>query len=160
MLNSSAIRTRIANPPTRDVGHGPKTIPAKFRSNLPIFWMTLPLKTGERRGTPQQYVGRFATKERGASPPGGVASRPLFFARTALKKGTTSLRLVVKKFFCYILSPLAKLNVIFCLYGAFLENSLSKQNFPSPHMLAVCMQGEGESLSFFSKASCPVHSFA
>ena len=39
--------------------------------------------------------------------------------------------------------------MIFCLYGAFLENSLSKQNFPSPHMLAVCMQGEGESLSFF-----------
>ena len=39
--------------------------------------------------------------------------------------------------------------MIFCWYGAFLENSLSKQNFPSPHMLAVCMQGEGESLSFF-----------
>ena len=39
--------------------------------------------------------------------------------------------------------------MIFCLYGASLENSLSKQNFPSPHMLAVCMQGEGESLSFF-----------
>ena len=39
--------------------------------------------------------------------------------------------------------------MIFCLYGAFLENSLSKQNFPSPHMLAVCMQGEGGSLSFF-----------
>ena len=39
--------------------------------------------------------------------------------------------------------------MIFCLYGAFLENSLSKQNLPSPHMLAVCMQGEGESLSFF-----------
>ena len=38
---------------------------------------------------------------------------------------------------------------IFCLYGAFLENSLSKQNVPSPHMLAVCMQGEEESLSFF-----------
>ena len=37
----------------------------------------------------------------------------------------------------------------FFLYRAFLENSLSKQNFPSPHMLAVCMQGEGESLSFF-----------
>ena len=45
----------------------------------------------------------------------------------------------------------------FRLYGAFFENSLSKQNFPSPHMLAVCMQGEGESLSFFSKASCTVH---
>ena len=39
--------------------------------------------------------------------------------------------------------------MIFCLYGAFLENSLSKQNVPSPHVLAVCMQGEGESLSFF-----------
>ena len=39
--------------------------------------------------------------------------------------------------------------MIFCYYGAFLENSLSKQNFPSPHLLAVCMQGEGESLSFF-----------
>ena len=48
-------------------------------------------------GTPQQYVGRFATKERGASPPGGVVSRPLFFTRTALKKGTTSLRSVVNK---------------------------------------------------------------
>ena len=59
-----------------------------------------------------------------------------------------------------ILSPLAKLNMIFCLHGAFLENSLSKQNVPSPHMLAVCMQGEGESLSFFSKASCTVHGFA
>ena len=35
--------------------------------------------------------------------------------------------------------------------GAFLENSLSKQNFPFPHMLAVCMQGEGEGLSFFLK---------
>ena len=54
-----------------------------------------------------------------------------------------------KKFFCYILPLLSKWNMIFCLYGAFLENSLSKQNFPSPHMLAVCMQGEGESLSFF-----------
>ena len=39
----------------------------------------------------------------------------------------------------------------FCLCGTFLKKSLSKQNFPSPHMLAVCMQGEGESLSFFSK---------
>ena len=47
-----------------------------------------------------------------------------------------------------------------CYFGAFLENSLSKQNFPSPHMLAVCMQGEGESLSFFSQASCTVHGFA
>ena len=63
-------------------------------------------------------------------------------------------------FFCYILSLLAKWNMIFFLYGAFLENSLSKQNFPSPHLLAVCMQGEGESLSFFSKASCTVHGFA
>ena len=42
--------------------------------------------------------------------------------------------------------------MFFCLYGAFLENSLSTQNFPSPHMPAVCMQGEGESLSYFSKA--------
>ena len=65
-----------------------------------------------------------------------------------------------KNIFCDILSLLAKWNMIFCLYGAFLENSLSKQNFPSPHMLAVCMQGEGESLSFFSKASCTVHGFA
>ena len=39
--------------------------------------------------------------------------------------------------------------MIFCLYGTFLENSLPKQNFPSPHVLAVCMQEEGESLSFF-----------
>ena len=29
-----------------------------------------------------------------------------------------------------------------------------------PHMLAVCMQEEGESLSFFSQASCTVHGFA
>ena len=50
--------------------------------------------------------------------------------------------------------------MIFCLFGAFLENSLSKQNFPSPHMLVVCMQGEGESHSFFSQASCTVHGFA
>ena len=50
--------------------------------------------------------------------------------------------------------------MIFCLYGAFLENSLSKQNVPSPHMLAACMQGEGESLSFFSQASCTVHGLA
>ena len=35
-----------------------------------------------------------------------------------------------------------------------------KQNFVSPHMIAVCMQGEGESLSFFPKASCTVHGFA
>ena len=34
------------------------------------------------------------------------------------------------------------------------------ENFPSPHVLAVCMQGEGGSLSFFSKASCTVHGFA
>ena len=27
--------------------------------------------------------------------------------------------------------------MIFCLYRAFLENSLSKQNLPSPHVLAV-----------------------
>ena len=47
-----------------------------------------------------------------------------------------------------------------CMAGAFLENFLSKQNFPSPHMLAVCMEGEGESLSFFSKASCTMHGFA
>ena len=39
--------------------------------------------------------------------------------------------------------------MIFCFYGAFLENSLSKQNVPFLYMLAVCMQGEGESLSFF-----------
>ena len=77
------------------------------------------------------------------------------------KKPTTNTPSKQKKnFFCYILSLLAKWNMIFCLYGAFLENSLSKQNFPSPHMLAVCMQGEGESLSFFSKASCTVHGFA
>ena len=33
----------------------------------------------------------------------------------------------------------------------FLENSLSKQNFPSPlcRLCAMCMRGEGESLSFF-----------
>ena len=37
----------------------------------------------------------------------------------------------------------------FCMNGAFLENSLCKQNFPSPHIPAVCMDGEGESLSFF-----------
>ena len=37
----------------------------------------------------------------------------------------------------------------FCLYGAFLENSLSKQNVPSSHMLAACMNGKGESLYFF-----------
>ena len=37
----------------------------------------------------------------------------------------------------------------FWLYEAFLENSLSKQNFPSPDMLIVYMHGEGESLSFF-----------
>ena len=49
----------------------------------------------------------------------------------------------------FIFSLLTLWNMIFCWYGAFLENFLSKQNFPSPHMLAVCMQGEGESLSFF-----------
>ena len=36
---------------------------------------------------------------------------------------------------CDILSQLTKWNMIFCLYGAFLKNSLSKQNFPSPHIL-------------------------
>ena len=65
-----------------------------------------------------------------------------------------------KKIFCDILSLLAKWKMISCLYGAILENSLSKQNFPSPHVLDVCMQGEGESLSFFSKASYTVHGFA
>ena len=39
--------------------------------------------------------------------------------------------------------------IFFCLCGAFSENSLSKQNLTSTHMLAECMQGEGESLSFF-----------
>ena len=58
------------------------------------------------------------------------------------------------------LTVLAKWNMIFCLYGAFSENSLSKQNFHSPHILAVCMQGEGESLSFLYNASCTVHGFA
>ena len=56
-------------------------------------------------------------------------------------------------------TPIQNYNDFFCLYGAFLENSLSKQNFPSPHMLAVCMQGEGESLSFFSKVSSTVHCY-
>lgn len=37
----------------------------------------------------------------------------------------------------------------FWLYEAFLENSLSKQNFSCPYMLAVFMQGEGESLPFY-----------
>ena len=76
------------------------------------------------------------------------------------KIGTTDPPSKQKNFFCHILSLLAKWNMIICYFGAFLENSLSKQNFPSPHMLAVCMQGEGESLSFFSQASCTVHGFA
>ena len=46
--------------------------------------------------------------------------------------------------------------MIFCLYGAFSENSLSKQNFPFPHMLTVCMQGEGESLSIFLRLAALV----
>ena len=45
--------------------------------------------------------------------------------------------------------------MIFCWYGLFLENSLSKQNFPSPHMLAVCIQGDesvgGRVFPFFPK---------
>ena len=58
------------------------------------------METDERRVTPQQTQGRFATMDEwggGSAPPWGVASRPLFSARTALKKGTTSLRSVVKK---------------------------------------------------------------
>ena len=49
---------------------------------------------------------------------------------------------------------------MFCLYGSFLENSLSKQNFPSPQMVAVCIQGAGGSLYFFFKLSSTVHGFA
>ena len=65
-----------------------------------------------------------------------------------------------KKIFVTFYQYLLNQKTIVCLYGAFLENSLSKQNLSSPHMLAVCMQGEGESLSFFSRASCTVHGFA
>ena len=79
------------------VGHGLKTIPTKFRSNLLTFGATSSEKTDERRVTPQQSRGRFATLEWGLRPTWGVASRPLFSARTALKKGTTSLRSVVNK---------------------------------------------------------------
>ena len=38
----------------------------------------------------------------------------------------------------------------FCLHGPILENSLSKENFPFPHILAERMQRKGESLSFSS----------
>ena len=45
--------------------------------------------------------------------------------------------------------------MIFCLYGAFLENSLSKQNVPSSHMLAVCMQGRERVFPFFLRLAAP-----
>ena len=55
--------------------------------------------------------------------------------------------LLVRVIFAYVPTFVAQRKYdFFCLIGAFLENSLSKQNFPSPNMLAVCMQGEGESL--------------
>ena len=60
-----------------------------------------------------------------------------------------------KIFFCHILSLGAKWNMIFCLHGAFLVNSLSKQNYPSTHMLAVCMQGRERVFPFFLKLAAP-----
>ena len=45
--------------------------------------------------------------------------------------------------------------MIFCLHGAFLVNSLSKQNYPSTHMLAVCMQGRERVFPFFLKLAAP-----
>ena len=84
--------------PCQSVRLDPKIIPAKFHPYPSMFRTTYVLKTHERRGTPPPTKGRFATLV-GASPPqgGGVASRPLSLPRTALKKGTTSLRSVVKK---------------------------------------------------------------
>ena len=49
---------------------------------------------------------------------------------------------------CGILSLLAERNVIFSLYGAFLENSPYEQNLPSHPMLGFACKGR-ESLSFF-----------
>ena len=82
---------------TPAVGLCPQIIPAKFRPNPSIFKTTFVEKTGERRRTPPQLKSRFATYRGGFAPSWGVASRPLLLNRTALKKGTTSLRSVVKK---------------------------------------------------------------
>ena len=76
----------------------PRIIPAKFHPNPSTFRASLCQKTDERRGTPPPTKGRFATLV-GASPPqgGGRFATPLSLPRTALKKGTTSLRSVVNK---------------------------------------------------------------
>ena len=65
-----------------------KSLPAKFRPNPLTFRANVTRKTDERRRTPQQPKGRFAT---------------LPSARTALKKGTTSLRSVVKKIIFFMI---------------------------------------------------------
>ena len=78
-----------------------KSISAKFRPNLLTFEATSLTKTDERRRTPCNLGVASRLWIGGLRPPGGVASRPLFFARTALKKGTTSLRSVVNKYFLH-----------------------------------------------------------
>ena len=84
------------------MGLGPKMIYTKFHPNPLTFKTTSWEKTDERRLTPQQYGGRLATGRR-ALPPlegslhdrvGGIGGGGV---RTTLKKGTTSLRSVVKK---------------------------------------------------------------
>ena len=63
---------------------------------------------------------------------------------------------VKQKQFFDILPLLAKCNIIFSLYGAFLENDPKKQNFPFPHIALQCICGEGGwgIFPFFLQPSC------
>ena len=123
-----------------------------------LSWLVAPrdAKIGTRDTTPSPLVPQKALFKGLEGPKDWFSAEKQFALPQTFHVVLTN----IIKYYCYILSLLAKWNMIFCLNGAFLENSLSKQNFPSPHMLAVCMQGEGESLSFFSQASCTVHGFA
>ena len=95
--NSTAPWWRIAKTAYQFVRLAPKMLPTKFHPNLLTFGNTYWEKTGERRRTPPYSMGRFATQREGLRPTWGgwgevvwvgrVASRPLSFARTALKKG-------------------------------------------------------------------------
>ena len=78
---------------------GPKIIPAKFRPNLSTFRATFYRKTYERRTTPCKIRVASRPSMGGLRPPWGVASQPPSSVRTALKKGTTSLRSVVNYIF-------------------------------------------------------------
>ena len=107
---------------------------------------------GEKRQRVSASMVLFVTlfKDQFLRGPKGIRKWPFGSDMSnAIEGGTYHWSTILAKKIVTILSLLTRWNMIFCLYGAFLENSLSKQNVPSPHMLSVCMQGEGESFLFF-----------